>query len=315
MATRFPRRGRPVPRAASLLTALVAMVLGGCAARPGVGVVTMSTTVPAASALVLPAPGTLSIVSVIQRQYTNAIEQQLALSTSAATSGQNFLGIQAFGPAEVVTMPAGALAFKPVQHSAIRAEIHGYFPGRRLSISSNFVRNSYGPFGYAYGRGAGDDGCLYGWQQIRSDEAERNRMDSLGMVQIRLRVCQSGASEKELVELMYGYTIVGGFSGKTWNPYGTPASVDSQIGGGETLRVAVEERRGPVAVSVDATRELPARRGLPEKKPVRPAEAIAADNGVVVPSPTGGAAVTEDEAIVVPSPVCIAGASGSATCN
>src|SRR5690606_5532745 len=87
-AIRFSGRGG-VFRRTSLLAALVAAVTAaGCAARPGVGVATLSSTVPAASALVLPTPGTLSIVSVIQRQYTNAIEQQIALSTSAATPGQ-----------------------------------------------------------------------------------------------------------------------------------------------------------------------------------------------------------------------------------
>lgn len=310
----FDRDGRAFRRATLGAAVAAVALVGGCAARPGVGVVTQSATVPATSALVLSAPGTLSIVSVIQRQYTNGIEQQVVLSTSAATSGQNFLSIQAFGPAETVAMPGGTLAFKPVLHSAIRAEIRKYFAGRPVAISSNFVRNSYGPFGYAYGRGTGDDGCLYGWQQVRSDEAERNRMNNSGTIQIRLRVCQSGASEKDLVELMYGYTIVGGFAGKTWNPYGTPASVDSQIGGGEPLRVTVEDRKVPVV-----RRETPQRvvreRQLSEEKPARAADVIDTDKAVLVPSPSGGGATSGDEAVVVPSPVCVADASGLATCN
>lgn len=297
-AIRFFRRDGPVLRMASLLTAIAATSLAGCAARPGIGIATMSTTVPAASALVMPAPGTLSIVSVIQRHYTNAIEQQIVLSTSAATPGQNFLGIQVFGPAETVAMPAGRLAFKPVQHSAIRAEIRTYFPARPLLISTNFVRNTYGPFGYAYGRGAGGDGCLYAWQQIRSDVADREKLRDLGMIQIRLRVCQSGASEKELVELMYGYTIVGGFSGASWNPYGKPASIDSQIGGAEPLRVAIEERKVPAAVRVDRAERTTVSRRPVEKKPVPKAEAADTEN-----------------AVIVPSPGCIAGASTSAACD
>ena len=312
-AIRFSGRGGGVIRAGSLFVALAAAVLGGCAARPGAGVATLSSTVPAASALVLPAPGTLSIVSVIQRQYTNAIEQQIALSTSAATPGQNFISIQAFGPAETVAMPGGALAFRPVQHRAIRSEIRTYFPGRTLAISSNFVRNTYGPFGYAYGRGAGDDGCLYGWQQIRSNVAERDRMRDLGMLQIRLRVCQAGASEAELVELMYGYTIVGGFSGETWNPYGAPASVDSQIGGGEPLRVPVAERRVPAVVPVEKARPVPVARRAAEKKVVPAVEA--SGDVVIVPSPTSGSPASEGEAVVVPSPVCVTSPSGSATCD
>ncbi|MBN9274834.1 MAG: cellulose biosynthesis protein BcsN, partial [Mesorhizobium sp.] len=164
-----------------------------------------------------------------------------------------------------------------------------------------------------YGRGAGDDGCLYGWQQIRSDVADRDRMRDLGMIQIRLRVCQAGASEKDLVEMMYGYTIVGGFSGATWNPYGTPASVDSQVGGGEPLRVPFEERKVPVAARTQ--QRVPATHRAEERAPVRKVEATDANNGVIVPSPTGGTAASEGEAVVVPSPVCVTGAAGSATCK
>jgi hypothetical protein len=313
----FGRGGRAFRTVCLLATFVAAACFAGCAARPGAGIATMSTTVPATSALVLPAPGTMSIVSVIQRQYTNATEQQIVLSTSAATSGQNFLSIQAFGPAETVAMPGGALDFKPVRHSAIQAEIRKHFPGRPLSISTNFVRNNYGPFGYAYGSGAGDDGCLYGWQQIRSDEADMKMWDSFGMIQLRLRVCQTGAGEKELVELMYGYTIVGGFSGRTWNPYGKPASVDSGIGGGTPLRMALEERRVPVATRSERMQPVQTTRRLPETKAVeRTADTVDTSNGVIVPSPSGGAVAGEtDEAVVVPSPVCVTGASGTATCN
>ena len=317
-AIRFSGRGgRVFQRSVLLATCAAAVLAAGCAARPGVGVATLSTTVPASSALVLPAPGTLSIVSVIQRQYTNAIEQKIALSTSAATPGQNFISIQAFGPVETAAMPGGTLAFKPVQHSAIRGEMRAALPGRAMAISSNFVRNGYGPFGYAYGRGAGDDGCLYGWQQIRADEADRSRMNSYGSIQIRLRVCQSGAGERELVEMMYGYTVVGGFSGATWNPYGTPASVDSGIGGGEPLRVAIEERRAPATAVAEAEARVPAVRRQRDVKPaVRRAETRDRGEAVIVPSPTGGTvSETEGEAVVVPSPVCVTSAAGSATCN
>jgi len=310
---RFSRRGGPFLARAALLGAVTAMAAAGCAARPGVGIATTSVIVPASSALVVPAPGTSSIVSVVQRQYTNAVEQQVALSTSAATPGQNFLSIQAFGPVETVAMPGGTLAFKPVRHSAIQSEIRTYFPGRALAISSNFVRNGYGPFGYAYGRGAGNDGCLYGWQQIRSDEADRNKLNSLGMIQIRLRVCEAGASEKDLVELMYGYTIVGGFAGATWNPYGTPASVDGEIGGGEPLRVPLDERK---AATAEPEGHVVRARAVPERKPALRAETTGTGSAVIVPSPTGGnATASATDAVVVPSPVCVTGASGSATCK
>lgn len=292
-------------RRAALLTAAFAIAAAGCAARPGAGVATLSTTVPASSALILPAPGTWSIVSVVQRQYTNAIEQQVALSTEAATPGQNFLGIQVFGPAETVAMPGGTLAYKPVQHAAIRAEIARYFPGRTLAISPHFVRNNYGPFGYAYGAGAGGDGCLYGWQQIRSDNADRDIRGNQGMIQVRLRACQAGASEKDLVQQMYGFTIVGGFSGAVWNPYGTPPGV-GEVGGGEPLAVPLEDgavRPRRVTATPERIRQETGRTTQRRQT---------AEDAILVPSPSGS---VSGEAVVVPSPVCVTDAAGAATCD
>ncbi|MFB2549597.1 cellulose biosynthesis protein BcsN [Ciceribacter sp. sgz301302] len=296
-----------------------AVALAGCAARPGAGVATLSSTVPAESALILPAPGTLAIVSVVQRQYTNGIEQQVALSTSAATPGQNFLSIQVHGPAEPVARPGGALAYRPVTHAMVRAEMRSVLPGAALAVSDHFVRNHYGPFGYAFGRGAGGDACLYGWQQIRSNSSERSAANSQGMIQVRLRVCRAGASEADLVELMYGYTIVGGFSGATWNPYGTPAPVDGRIGGEVPLRVPFDTRAmAPAEVRPVMARPAPRRvasaatideAGSASMTPV-------AAGAVVVPSPTGTAQPAEATPdVVVPSPRCVADPLSDTICR
>ena len=290
----------------------VAVVASGCVARPGTGVATVSARVSEAEALILPAPGTQSVVGVVQRKYANAIEQEVALSTEAATPGQNFLGVTIFGPAETVAMPAGTLTYRALSHSAIRAEIRRHLPGRALAISSHFVRNNYGPFGYAYGPGADRDGCLYGWQQIRSDAADRDIRGNQGMIQVRLRVCQAGASEKDLVALMYGYTITGGFSGATWNPYGRPPAVDPEIGGGEPLVVEPETHK------VVAERRAPVRRAVAAEVE-EDAAPITRRDVVIVPSPTatatGGASATTEDAVVVPSPVCRADGSGGTSCD
>lgn len=316
-AIRFSGRGRVMRIKGPLLAALASVaVASGCASRPGAGVVSLSTTVPATSALILPAPGTQSIVSVVQRQYTNGIEQQIALSTSASTPGQNFLSIQVFGPAERSAMPGGTLSYQPVRHSAIQAEIRRYFPGRSLQISSNFVRNNYGPFGYAFGQGSGRDGCLYGWQQIRSDAVERRLFENQGMIQVRLRVCEAGASQKDLLDLMYGYTITGGFAGAAWNPYGTRAAVDRHVGGGEPLRVALDEGRQR-AVPVTSGRRLVTSDRVRRAESTTPQRRSAADDvgddAVNVPSPTRTVSSTED--VVVPSPACLAGDPAASGCD
>ena len=115
--------------------------------------------------------------------------------------------------------------------------------------------------------------------------------------------------------MMYGYTVVGGFSGATWNPYGRPAPVDAGIGGGTPLRVQIDEPRR-VAVRGETVVEVPVSRTVSEIKPVaRRTEQVLAKDAVIVPSPSGGATSESEDAIVVPSPVCVTGASGSTACK
>ncbi|WP_203426949.1 cellulose biosynthesis protein BcsN [Sinorhizobium sp. BG8] len=186
-------------------------MLTGCASDGGARPFENRRIVSESEALILPGAGGPAVVDVVEKRFSNAVEQTVALSTSAATPGQNFLRVQFFGPMESRLQSQSGLSFRPIQESALRSEMRREIPGVALRASDLYLRNDYGPFGYAFGRSAAGDSCLYGWQQLRSNEAERNAFQNSGMVQIRLRLCDSTAGERELLSVMYGYTVNGGF--------------------------------------------------------------------------------------------------------
>ena len=59
----------------------------------------------------------------------------------------------------------------------------------------------------------------------RSARATRRntQVRNFGMIQVRLRLCDARASERQLFGVMYGYTIIGTLNGEIWNPYGDRA--------------------------------------------------------------------------------------------
>ncbi len=305
-----------LPRA-GISVLLTAMVAGCGAPRDGVRLTESATTVPAEEAMILPPPGGPSVVSVISRQFTNADQQDVLLFTSASTPGQNFLRIKLFGPMSITRDGGKSLGYATLRDSAIGREMRAEFPGVAMRRSDLFLQNDYGPFGYAFGHGRQNDSCFYGWQQIRSNEQDRSGFQNGGTIQVRLRLCEEGASEERLLSIMYGYTIRAGISKPGWNPYGAPPPVDSGLGRtsnpirpnpddlqpGRTVHVA----RPPV------TRAVPVRETI-EEKPVQ-----------VVPSPDGSRnpqsaetiplpVATDRNTVVVPSPACVANSDGTSPC-
>ena len=103
-------------------------------------------------------------------------------------------------------------------------------PGIRMVRSPYYVQNKYGPFGYAAGRSASGDTCLYGWQRISSTGITQTWVGNKGSIQVRLRLCDQSASEQRLLDVMYGYTITSYFKTRNWNPYGEPAAPDPSLG-------------------------------------------------------------------------------------
>lgn len=298
-----------------------AALLAGCAARDGVRLPAANRIVSDSEALIVPAAGGPAVVDVVQRNYANAVEQKVSLFTSSTIPGQNYLSIQMFGPMEAALDGENRLGFRPVHAANLSGEMREQIPGVAMKTSQFYLQNHYGPFGYAYGRSATGDSCLYGWQQLRARDNERTLFQNRGNIQIRARLCDSDADERDLLAVMYGYTINGTFEPQGWNPYGPPRPVDPTLGEDSSpivpaaaelsthaprpaasaprvQRVAVERSAATDAVGGEG--------GQP------PRQTVAVPSPVAVPSfGTSARTAAPGATVVVPSPGCI----DAANCN
>ncbi|MEY9534999.1 cellulose biosynthesis protein BcsN [Sinorhizobium fredii] len=291
------------------LIVLVFLSLAGCTAREGARVPTGAAIVPTENALVLPPPGGPAVLNVVERRFGNAVEQDVNLHTSASTPGQNYLRAAFFGPTGAGLNQKTA-AYSTVLSSEMMREARRAIPGVPLAQSPYFLQNNYGPFGYAFGRGHGGDACLYAWQQIRPPESQRSPLRSYGTIQARLRYCAAGATENELLAIVYGYTISGTIGDPSWNPYGPPPTVDAGLGrtGSPIYRMETPSGQAPV---LEGARRIearpPARTPRVVEKPdaarptvVTPLPAPQTDGSLPGPAVSTGAAGT----VVVPLPTC-----------
>ncbi|WP_197489631.1 cellulose biosynthesis protein BcsN [Martelella sp. AD-3] len=181
-------------------------------------------------AVVMPPPGGPAIISVLETQYSNAIDQRILLRTDARTPGQNYINAVFFGTRNYSPMNGRSLDYRSVTDLRVDEEMREELPGVKMVQSPYYVQNNYGPFGYAFGYGRGDDLCIYGWQQIRPGRDTRAAFGQAGTIQIRLRFCESGASEDDLLGIMYGYTVNAAVEAYGWNPYGEQASPPPLLG-------------------------------------------------------------------------------------
>ncbi|WP_149747116.1 cellulose biosynthesis protein BcsN [Rhizobium sp. RU35A] len=171
----------------------------------------------------MPPPGSFAMVGVVQQDYSNGLEQTVWLTTSSSVTGQNYLKVRYTGGISKAGRPS--MDYSPITPQTLRREMIVAAPGVRLAANTNFLRNAYGPIGYASGRSSSGDTCLYGWQQIRSRAAPSGIGRDFGMIQVRARLCDHTASERDLLHVMYGYTVTGTFPGEIWNPYGSAEPV------------------------------------------------------------------------------------------
>jgi len=220
-------RFRKAAKAALLAIPLLA---AACTTRSELSFATLMTEVPATRAIVVPPPGGPSIVAVLERKYQNGISQEIALSTASLTPGQNAFYVSlASGsspPSEiddVLTIPGLGLMQERVQK-----EMEERLPGIEMQTSLVYVQNKYGPFGFATGRSASGDVCLYAWQRIEPNEPAI--LVPGGVISIRLRLCDADATQEQLLRSMYGFTIAAYYLSGSWNPYGSPPPVPEQLG-------------------------------------------------------------------------------------
>ncbi|TCU15406.1 cellulose biosynthesis protein BcsN [Rhizobium sullae] len=309
--------------------AALAGTMAGCTSTSGsVRQPSAPEAVASEKALVLPPPGGPSIVSVVETRRGNGVEQTLSLFTSSSVPGQNFLKVQFLG-ASGSNPRTGNASYRMISESGTSREAFAAAPGVAMVRNTTFLQNSYGPFAYASGRSRGDT-CLYGWQQIRSSQAAHTQGRNFGMIQVRLRLCDARASERQLLSVMYGYTITGTLDGEIWNPYGKVKGADEVLGrtgspiypddGGYragAIEIGYEPappatRRLTRQAKVPAVARTPAPIGVRVPLPEPASEAPQA-NAQPAPSPVGQSA--KAGGITVPSPDCVGDAAMTAACR
>lgn len=190
-----------------------------------------ATTVDVGRALALPPPGSLPVIGVTQRTYENAVSQTVSLATRGRTPGENAIYVAFFTAADVPEQGGveGNLLKDPgIDDFAIGKEMEERFPGISLAPSAVFVQNRYGPFGYAFGHGAGGEACLYAWQRLAGKDSLFRPKS--GMISVRLRICDPAATEASLLRLAYGYAFNAKLKRPGWNPIGDAPAPAPELG-------------------------------------------------------------------------------------
>lgn len=281
-----------------LVLALVSFAVSACA-QPATRLERASQAgeITPQDAFALPPPGGPAVVGVVERRYSNAIQQDIVLSAAATAPGQNLLRVQIFGP---IGGDGGstALVDRQLPDANIGREMRELLPGVAMRRSPLYAQNSYGPFGYAVGSYGAGDLCLYGWQRIAASQASAS-FANRGTIQVRLRLCQTGATEQALLAVMYGYTINASFPSPGWNPYGRPPAADPRLGNtGQPIHPL--EASGPEAVFAPAPIAAPVRSPVARRAAAStPTAASPPANAPVVPPPPDEEA---GQAPVVPPP-------------
>ncbi|TPN81823.1 cellulose biosynthesis protein BcsN [Mesorhizobium sp. CU2] len=293
-----------------------ALFLASCASPPPLTNSTGTSIVSSETAFAYPAPGGPVVTTVLERRYANATEQDILLSTSARTPGQNMLRVQMFGPVDASLAGESRLRDGYLPIGDVGSEMRQLLPGVRMQRSPFYVQNKYGPFGYAVGRSASGDTCLYGWQRITSTGSTETLIGNKGSVQVRLRLCDQNASEQHLLDVMYGYTISSSFKTRNWNPYGNAPAPDDAIGkSGHPIYPLGATQFGtvtaPQAAPAKTVRRIARPRVMAEQAPATPDPDQPI--GPTVPPPPGGQTADSQAPGPVPAPPDSAAAGGPAT--
>lgn len=206
----------------------VLFVAAGCTMRPDLGFMSLTAQVPVTEAIVVPPPGGPAVIAVLQRKYPNGVTQEIALSTASSTLGQNAFYVGFINNPEAVSEEGDVLRLRPPNPERIQIEMEERLPGIDMHTSLLYAQNKYGPFGFATGRSATGDLCLYAWQQI--EPAEPALFVPHGAISVRLRLCDADATEAQLLRTMYSFTISAYMDSGGWTPYGSPPPPPAFLG-------------------------------------------------------------------------------------
>ena len=235
------------------------------------------------------------VVDLTESRYPNGVEQLIVYQGDFETRGENAARIRMVTSHLRAARDGEKLSIKPTTDHAIRREMAKSLPGVRMRVSNVLTTNTYGPFGYAFGKMSAKVACLYGWQHMRGNAPSVSKFPLFNPVSkkpqlsVRLRICKSGASEKQLVNIMRNIRVeadpqqVIARSNAGWNsaPEGrrelamTPAPL-------ATGYVSDPVVAAPVAKPVVKKRRIVRKTASPKPTPVR-------ETFAPVPLPQGGA--------------------------
>jgi hypothetical protein len=179
-------------------------------------------------------------------------------------------------------------------------------PGVPLRTSLTYLQNRSGPFGYAVGKSAQGDECIYAWQRVATPDRDLSVVNSRNTLSIRLRLCEPHTSEAALIANMMGLDVNVGVSGGLWTP--EPKQFSSEIGSAGTA-IGPPQILAAVSPDVEQAARPPRRRAV---KPGRgeiveapiavPSQNPLTSNTVLVPPPPAGPASLATQGPVVPVP-------------
>ncbi|MCX5516159.1 cellulose biosynthesis protein BcsN [Kaistia algarum] len=214
-----------------LAVCAIAVGLSACAPRPqDIETGAIASRQPLEKAMVDMPAGGPAIVGVVERRYANSTLQEIILANRARNPNQNFIKVTMFGPVKVTTGPENQFPNDPLALMNAGQEMRWFMPGVKMSVSQLYAQNRYGSFGYATGRASTGDSCLYAWQRIRAPDHDSTMISNQGTIAIRLRYCEPGASDLDLLNVMTGFTINAYFLSPGWNPYGSPPPPPDELG-------------------------------------------------------------------------------------
>lgn len=222
-----------------------------------------AVTVDVGRALALPPPGSLPVTGVTQRSYDNAVSQVVSLATRGRTPGENAIHVAFLTAADLpdsMGVEGNLLREPSIDDFAIAQEMEEHLPGVAMAPAAVFVQNKFGPFGYAFGRGAGGEACLYAWQRMANGDSIF--LPRSGVISVHIRVCDPVATEASLLRLAYSYSINASLRRPGWNPIGDAPSPAPELG-----RAGAPIYPVPQASAADAFEQQPVARPRPARAP------------------------------------------------
>ena len=197
---------------------ILAMFLGACASTSDLPAREAALVAPV-DAMIIPPPGGPAILKVVSKSFPNAIQQEIYLATQARTPGENKISLIQFeGKGGDGSDPR--LRDVPFSQVNLTEEAQAAWPDTGMAVSPYYVQNDYGPFGYAVGRPANGDACVYAWQRI-SPQLKPSGAIARGAIVVRLQLCKQGAGEQELLEVMYRLRL----NSSVFPPAAAPAAI------------------------------------------------------------------------------------------